>query len=357
MPQVKSMSVVKWSPYNVGEISTLIMKEINKLVANKEYRKKLGLEKGVYNEFRGNTHWNLFVAIQLAEVLTKRINEDMKNIFIQHAHGLNTTSSYLNNLAQQLQKSEFDLSNAVTLAGNNVIKNMKAELAKFTKLSNQITKLSQVIEDRTTTLQNSLENTTQAYHEKLAEGFQNVLKELETKTKNSQKEITDEINNLRSFSAEKFKDITDQVNNRTIPLDKSLVELHERVVNFQDANNNMLDDQKSTLIGEFQEGIGGLMKQNLENVESIRKNNEEFKNQTISQINDSTDSLTSSLESINEHLEQVNQNVTENIKQTELQFGKELKTEITDVRNILSNIRSDIELMKSVLTKLDTKIH
>jgi hypothetical protein len=74
-------------------------------------------------------------------------------------------------------------------------------------------------------------------------------------------------------------------------------------------------------------------------------------------ISDTTDTLSSNLESTNQHLDEVNQNVNEVIKQTELQFSKELKTEITDVRNILSAIRSDIELMKSVLTKLDGKIH
>jgi hypothetical protein len=351
------MSVVKWSPYNVGGISTLIMKEINKLVANKEYRKKLGLEKGVYAEFKGNTHWNLFIAVQLAEVITKRINDDMKNVFIQYAHGLNTSSNYLNNLAQQLQKAEFDINNATTLASNNVIKSLKSDLNKIAKISNKLSRINTDLETKTASLKTDIEDTSTQINERLTEGFQNVLKELENRSETSKKEITDDIMGLREFSDEKFKETAEMFANKIGLIEKNLVDLQERVSSFQEANNNMLDDQTNAVVTEFQEGIGSVMKQNLENVETIRRNNEEFKNQTVTLINDTTDTLSSNLESTNQHLDEVNQNVNEIIKQTELQFSKELKTEITDVRNILSAIRSDIELMKSVLTKLDSKIH
>ena len=146
-------------------------------------------------------------------------------------------------------------------------------------------------------------------------------------------------------------------NNKILTLEKNIEDLQERVSSFQEVNTNMFDDQRSSLITEFQEGIGSVMKQNLESVETIRRNNEEFKNQTVSLINETTDTIASNQETTNQHLDEVNENVNEVIKQTELQFSKELKTEITDVRNILSVIRSDIELMKSVLTKLDNKIH
>jgi hypothetical protein len=357
MPQVKNLSVVKWNPYNVGEISTLIKKEINKLVANKEYRKKLGLEKGVYNEFRGNTHWNMFISIQLAEVLTKRINEDMRNMFIQHAHGLNNTSNHINNLSQQLQKAEFAINNASTLAGNNVIKTIKADLNKLSKIANMLKSINDEQKKGMDTIKSDIEENLNQIQNKVDEGIENLLSEYVQQTESSKNEIIDDIKEFRKFSDGKTKELMDQFSNKMVSMEKQLTDLNDRVNNFQETNSNAVEDQKAMILTEFQEGIGGVLKQNLENVEAIRKNNEDFKDQTITQINDSNDNLNSELEATNQHIEQVNQNITESIRQTELQFGKELKTEITDVRNILSNIRSDIELMKSVLTKLDGKIH
>jgi gas vesicle protein len=322
------------------------MREINQIVAKKEYRRKLGLETGVYKEFKGNTHWNLFLSIQLAEAITKRMNDDLRNIFIQNAHGFNTETTYLNNLSQELKKVEFNINNATTLSGNNIMKTLKTEAATLSKISTQLLKVSKKLEAKSNALETQIDDVSNQINEKLSEGFQA-----------TQKAIIDEIAVLKEIDTEKFNDLSSQFTENTSTLKNDLSEIHERVINFQEANNNMIDDQTKTLIQEFQEGIGGLMKQNLDNIENLIKHNDDIKNQVASKIDDSKNDLNSVLDATNEHLDKANQNINETIKQTELQFNKELKSEISDVRGILSTIRGDIELMKSVLTKLDNKIH
>ena len=99
------------------------------------------------------------------------------------------------------------------------------------------------------------------------------------------------------------------------------------------------------------------MKQNLENFENLKKGNTSHTKEVITQIDQTTDSLSSIMEATNAHMDKTTENINENVQNTEEQFKKELNTEITDLRAILSTIRSDIELMKSVLTKVDSKVH
>ena len=61
MVQTKRPPLIKWNPYKIGDSRAQIMKEINQIVTKKEYRRKVGLEVGAIREFRGNSHWNLFV--------------------------------------------------------------------------------------------------------------------------------------------------------------------------------------------------------------------------------------------------------------------------------------------------------
>lgn len=368
MPKTQSISVVKWSPYNIGEIQTLIMREINQLVAKKEYRRKIGLEKGVYSEFKGNTHWNLFISIKISEALVKRMNEDMRSIFIQNAHGFNSTSTQINNLNQELKKVEFNINSATTLASNNTIKSVRAEMANIKKISAQLTKINNELESRTSSLHEQIETLSNQFNDKLTEGLQSVQKSILDDVNNLKeasfekfnelsKSTLENVNNLKENNTERFNELSSQFNENIANVKNELNNVQERLVNFQEANNNMLDDQTKSLIAEFQEGVGGLLKQNLDNVENLVKNSDDMKNLVVTKVDESKDDLKSVLEATNEHIENINHNINENIKQTELQFNKELKTEVSDIRGILSAIRSDIELMKSVLTKLDTKIH
>ncbi|WP_455392564.1 hypothetical protein [[Eubacterium] cellulosolvens] len=382
MVQKKRPPAIKWNPYSVGETKNLIMKEIKEIVAKKEYRQKLGLEMGVFREFKGNPHWNLLINIQLAEILANRLNSDIKSVFLQATKNLNNTGNTLANITQQLKQAEYNLGNVTTVSNNNVIKTIRGEITKLNKTVNDILKMQNDMKTFKDEIQEIFDNTSKVLNETLNENLQKFLKEVCDSTEASQNVITGDIKSFKDFSGNKFDEVSDLVkvnfsefNEQFMDMDykntesvKKLSEKvtkvedqiqnsNERLMNFQEATNNMFDDQQKILITEFQQGVGGIMKQNLENFEKIKKVDSDQTKEIIIRMDESTENLTSIIEATNEHLEKLNTQTKENIKSSEDNVKKELKNEITDVRAILSTIRSDIELMKSVLTKLDTKIH
>ena len=139
MVQTKKPPVIKWNAYTDGEIKNQIVKEINNVMAKKEYRRKVGLETGAIREFKGNTHWNLYIDIKLAELISKRLTSDLKNLFLQSSHNMSNTNGYLASIAQQIKKAEYNLSNVTTVSSNNTIKFVRSEISKMNKAIENIT--------------------------------------------------------------------------------------------------------------------------------------------------------------------------------------------------------------------------
>lgn len=382
MVQKKRPPVIKWNPYNIGETRSQIMKEINQIVAQKEHRRKIGLESGALREFKGNSHWNLFLSIELAELLTKRLNNDIKNIFMQTSQGLNNTGTYLANISQQLKNAEYKLGNVTTVSNNNVVKIIRDEITKLNKTITGLIELQKKMKADTNKIQGDYENTSKMLKESIDENFQNILKELCDRNEATQVIITEDIHSLKDNVKEQFTEVKDlirvnfseindqainfndvsidsmdKISNLVTKIDTDLNNTKEQVTTFQEATNNRFDDQQNALINEFQEGIGGLMKQNLENYEELKELKTGQTKDITTRIDESTENLTTIIEATNEHLDKIFENTKEGIKNSETELKKELATEITDLRSILSTIRSDIELMKSVLTKIDTKVH
>jgi len=372
MPQ-QQPPVLKWNPYKIGETRTQITKELNQLVAKKEYRRKVGLDLGVYREFKGNTHWNLFITIQLTELLLKRMNEDMKSIFIQNAQLINSTGAYINNVIQHLKKAEYNISNAATLSGNNVVKMVKGEMAKLTKMTSGLSSLKKNLLEKTQEIQNELDNTQNILNQAVTDGFKESIKEINENTDSAKTTIQNNLKDFKDFDSERFNELnaqlvglneklvqtlenqSEQLNGKLDGVSTNVGDISERVGNFHEAMNNVLDDSQRAIVNEFQEGVGALMKLNSENLDAMKINGAEVSEQIINQIENSTENLTTVLDATNEHIDKVNENMDVSVKNVESEISKQIDTEITDVRAILSSIRSDIELMKSVLTKLDNK--
>ncbi len=382
MVQKKRPPVMNWNPYQAGETRNMIMNEINLLVNKKDHRRKLGLETGSLREFKGNAHWNLFIAIELAELLNKRLNSDLKNLFIQTTQGMNSTTTHLTNISQQLKKAEYNLGNVTTLASNNSIKIIGTEVAKLNKQISNITQIQNTIKTTTDKIQTEIDNVSNIIQETITQNHQTLLKELGDRNEAMQMIITEDLHSLKKITEEKTKQLNDmaqdnfsdlneqisEVDNKNTKYlkelseqvkntDKKIVSTQEQITSFQEASNNMFDDQQNTIISEIQEGIGGLMKQNLDNFKKLEKIETTQTANVTSRIDETTENLTSIIEATNEHLDKINEHVKDSIVNSESEIKKELNTEVSDIRAILSTIRSDIELMKSVLTKIDTKVH
>jgi hypothetical protein len=371
MVQTKKPPVIKWNAYTDGEIKNQIIKEINNVMAKKEYRRKVGLETGAIREFKGNTHWNLYIDIKLAELISRRLSSDLKNIFIQTSQNMSNTNGYLASIAQQIKKTEYNLSNVTTVSSNNTIKFVRSEITKMNKAIVSITAAQKEIKTASENLQAEIESASNAAKDELIAEFQKNHKEQCDRNEATQTIITDDINAMKDQIQVRISELNDTVseerdnntqsfkivNKSLTELSKDLKNTEEHLSTFQEATNNMFDDQQKTIVTEFQEGVGGLMKQNLDTSNKTEKLMKAETKELTTRVDESSENLTSIIEATNEHLDKVAGHVKEHIKSTESQIKKELNTEVTDLRTILSTIRSDIELMKSVLTKVDSKIH
>jgi hypothetical protein len=382
MVQTKRPPVIKWTPYNLGETKNYIMKEINQIVAQKDHRKKVGLETGSFREFKGNSHWNLFLNIEMIELLTKRLNSDIKTVFLQTSQGLNNANSYLTNLSQELKKAEYNLSNVTTVSNNNVVKIIRNELGKLNKVITGWVEFEKKIKETTDKLQKELSSTSDQLKQTVDESLKNFIKEFSERTEASQAVITEDIHTFKDLSQTRFDEISDlikvnfsEISEQTVStndnnlksyndlseklkdIGNNLLDTQEQVVTFQDATNNRFDDSQNTVLSEFQEGVGGLMKQNLDNFENLKKHDAAQTKEIVGQIDETTNNLLTVLDATNDHMNKVNDNINENMKHTEEQYTKDLKGEMADLKTILGTIQSDINLMKSVLTKIDTKVH
>ena len=371
MVQTKKPPLIKWNPYNFGETKQEIMKTVNEIVAKKDFRRKTGLELGALREYKGNPHWNLYVTIELIELMSKRLNNDLRTVFLQTTQGINNTSNYLANISQQLQKTEYDLNNVTTVGNNNVMKVVKGEVAKLTKVINTLQTTQKELKAYTTNIQEELTKVSEMFDNVLNGQIKNLISELNERNEESQSVITEDIRNLKATTIKKIqevnenlaktdektagslKDMTDKLSAVRADINKT----EEHITVFQEATNHMIDDQQNAIIKEFQGGIGGLLKHNLENFGKLGKDNTTVKKDIANKIDETTENLTSIFDATNKHLDKVYDQIKEDMKLTENEYRKDMNKEITDLRAILSTIRSDIELMKSVLTKVDAKIH
>lgn len=321
--------VVRWNPYKVGELRDQILRELNAIASGKDYRRKKGLEAGAIREVKSNPHWQLYATIELFEMFSKRVDDVFKNTYIGTMQNLNESSNNLRGLAQQLQNAEYNINNTSTLAANNIIKGLKGEAARMTKLQQSLTKMGADSKKHTDAISSDLRKVASLFKTTITQKF-DALKG----------EIQDDFGNMSRDLTEEVKNISEQVGNTSNTID----DMGTKMENFREITTNVLDEHQTHLASELKDSMEALNTRNEESVGEMSKN-----------LEDAVTNLTSLFNSTNEHLDKVSESVMKKMDDTTEDSKKELQREVSELRTSLSTVRSDIELMKSVLTKLDGK--
>jgi hypothetical protein len=216
------------------------------------------------------------------------------------------------------------------------------------KIKNASIKLLKNV-DATSTL---LVNTMNENHEDLKSNLNEKMQALEDLTSEKFTGMDEKIDEIDNKTIENLKGLSRQVDG----VRKDVTENVTNIKNLHVGTTNMMDDMQTNTIREFQEGIGGLMKQNLDNFENINNMQSANLADLTTKLNDSKDDLTSVVEATNEHLDKIYEKLQDDVQKSNEDVKNEILEEITDLRStILSTIRNDIELMKSVVNKIDSK--
>ncbi len=310
--------VVRWNPYKVGELRDQILRELNAIATGKDYRRKKGLESGAIREVKSNPHWQLYATIELFEMFSKRVDDVFKNTYVGTIQSLNESSGNIRGLAQQLQSAEYNINNTSTIAANNIIKGLKDEATRLNKVQQSLNKLGVDSKKRTDAVSSDLRKVANLFKKTLNENF-GILKT----------EVKENFGNLGRELTEEVKTISEQVEN----MDNNLNEMGSKMDNFREVSTNVMDEHQNAIVSELKDAIA-----------TMGKN-----------LDDNTDNLTSLFNSTNEHLDKIDESVGKKLDASQDNMQKDLQREVSELRTSLSTIRSDIELMKTVLTKLDSK--
>jgi uncharacterized phage infection (PIP) family protein YhgE len=310
--------VVRWNPYKVGELRDKILRELNAIASGKDYRRKKGLESGAIREVKSNPHWQLYATIELFEMFSKRVDDVFKNTYMGTIQGLNESSNNIRGLAQQLQTAEYNINNTSTVAANNIIKGLKDEATRLNKVQQSLNKLTTDTKKQTDAVSSDLRKVASLFKKTMAENFDTFKNELQEDLGNLSRELTEE-----------SKSINEQVEG----MSNNINEMGSKMDNFREVTTNVMDEHQNAIASELKDAIA-----------TMRKN-----------LDENTDNLTSLFNSTNEHLDKIDESIGVKLASTHEDIQKDLQREVAELRTSLSTIRSDIELMKSVLTKLDNR--
>jgi hypothetical protein len=310
--------VVKWNPYKVGELRDKILRELNAIATGKDYRRKKGLESGAIRDVKSNPHWQLYATIELFEMFSKRLDDVFKNTYIGTIQTLNESSNNIRSLAQQLQTAEYNINNNSTVAANNIIKGLKDEAVRLNKVQQSMNKLATDTKKQTDSVSSDLRKVATLFKKTLGENFETFKTELQEDFGNLKTELNGEV-----------KSISEKVEH----MDKNIDEMGSNMDKFREITTNVMDEHQNAFVSELKEAIN-----------TIGKN-----------LDENTGNLTELFNSTNEHLDKIDENVARKLDESNENLQKELQREVTELRTSLSTIRGDIELMKSLLTKIDRR--
>lgn len=384
MPGKKSQTqpTLKWDTYKIGSIRTPVIRELNLIVQEKEYRQKKGLESGGLKDVKGNPHWQLYATIELFEMLSKRIDDIQKFSFFRTYQQLNTSINRLDQLSIQLQNTGNNLNANVTQSQNSLANILAKESESLkliqqnlndghSSLKNQNDELKSDIKKIIKILKTALTSEMSAFTEKISTNINLMVDKIETngnelkenisvlkdflvtesselkeeadkylvsftsKMNENNSRLIEELNNLRSLISTTLNDNMQKIEIQFNDQNTSFTNLiNDKIQTHQETVNNIFKDQHKLIVTKINQTSETSSKQMIDLLQNITLNSEENTNK------------------LSQHIDELNEGRIGQIDEVKTSLDKKLTQEIEDLRTVLSNIRTDIELMKSLLTQL-----
>ncbi len=373
--------MAKWESYKKGLIRRQVMQEI-KDVADKEWRKKKGLEDPPLVEFRKNSHYLMYATIELTELLMSRIDGIIKGTYIaldgQMGTGFRRIEGVLDkemkNLGLSIKRSNMELKGEMTkkLKQSSMRENkMLGELKEvktgvnglLDTMRDDILKASKGIIKATareiTNLRGNIEVETDEVGDRMEKVEENILNFLNTmdsdlsvNLNNKMGEIAKAIqvfnSELNKRSQARAKDEQEQFKHLDDKLEDLTLKSHVATRNLADSLTKGLGTIKSDLSKEMDSFTNDSRAMLIHNEEVV---SEESK-KTINQLKELTDIVQENYMDTQKMLKQQHKQLMDTVVKNQEEASRTMEREITEVRSLIANIRGDIELIKTFLTKL-----
>ena len=373
--------MVKWEPYKKGLIRAQLKKDI-KDIGDKDWRKKKGLEDTPVLDFRKNTHYLLHATIELAEMLMSRFDGIMKGTYLALEGQLATS---FRNVGEKVNNDLKNLGLMVKRANAEANAEMTKKLKQSSMRENKI--LAEIKEVRVE--QNSILATTRDDILKASKGIikaaareiTNLRSNLEVETDEMADRLEKVEENILNFLNTMDSDFSVTIKEKMGEIAKAIQVFNSELSKRSLGRAKVDDDRFKQLDGKLedlilkshvaQRSLTDAVTKNLEEVKIVVENElDDFSKETQISLDESRKFLASETKKTIENVKELtdivqenyvdtrdmlkvqNKQLMETLNKNQEELKKNMEREISEVRSLIANIRGDIELIKTFLTKL-----
>ena len=369
--------MAKWDSYKRGLIRRQLDKELRE-IADKEMRKKKGLDDPPLVEFKKNVHWALYAVTELSEILMSRIDGIVKGTYLALDGQLNTNFERFNkeikNLGMVVKRS-----NAET--NSEMMKKLKQSSMRENKILSEIKEVQGGVDGLLRTMREDILKASKGIIKATAREITNLRGNLEVETDEVGDRVEKVEENVLNFlntmdsdfnvtMKEKMSDIAkaiqvfnNELNKRSLNQAKGDEErfkqvdskLEDLILKSHVATRTLTDNVTKNL-GELKSGLSMEMNTFKKDSTSILVHNEEIvtseSKKTIEHVKELTDIVQENYVDTRGMLKDQHKQLVEALATNQKESMRIMEREIGEVRSLIANIRGDIELIKTFLTKL-----
>lgn len=373
--------MAKWEPYKKGLMRAQLKQE-TKNIGDKEWRKKNGLEDSPLLDFRKNAHWVLHSTIELAEMLMSRFDGIMKGTYIALDGQMSAGFSKLNDrLGKETQSMALSVKRANAEMDQVITKKLKQSSMRENKILGEVKETRGELDKVLLTMRDDILKASKGIIKATAREITNLRSNMEVETDEVGGRMEKVEENILNFLNTMDSDFSVTLKENMSGVAKAIQvfnsELNKRAQNnmkVEEERFNHIDGKLEDLtlkshvatrtltdvvtknLGEMKAEVGNRMDSfSKENKDILDKNADVLaveSRKTIDQVKELTDIVQENYVDTSDLLKKQQKQLMESLLKNQEEIKRNMDREINEVRNLIANIRGDIELIKTFLTKL-----
>jgi hypothetical protein len=354
---------VLWNFYKKGMISNEALAEVNRVNLDKDMRRKK-VETGPIATCKSE-QMAVYATLQIVESLFTKIDELFYGTYKGSITASQTTNQYVINVQKQmstvmqgLKTSETNLRNAVSQSSVNTAKLLKQETLRINKIISLIEKSgakSGVNKNLVENFRSDLKKATKV----IREGSTSDLKELEqtiirtlhkrdeafVKAVGEQyKDLVNEIGKQKK-SEKRTPDLSPEIKEQLTGLTENLDLIGDRIEGLQGSIVEYMEAKEEG--GE----VGDLGKV-METLEDNAQENAELNEAQTQMLMEQMALMQSEVEAYQKTTDKKLDGIQTRVDKAQKASKDEISKEVKDLRGLLNSMRADIELMKTIVSKM-----
>ncbi|MDP7265705.1 MAG: hypothetical protein QGH39_09135, partial [Candidatus Thermoplasmatota archaeon] len=333
-------------------------------------------------DFKKNAHWVLFSTIELAEMLMSRFDGIMKGTYIALDGQMSTGFTRLNDrLGKETQSIALSVKRANAEMDREMTKRLKQSSMRENKILSEVKGVRGEVDNVLLTMRDDILKASKGIIKATAREITNLRSNMEVETDEVSGRMEKVEENILNFLNTMDSDFSVTLKEKMSGVAKAIQvfnsELNKRAHNnmkVEEERFNHIDGKLEDLtlkshvatrtltdvvtknLGDMKTEVGGRMDSfSKENKAILDKNAADLaaeSHKTIDQVKDLTDIVQENYVDTSDLLKKQQKQLMDSLLKNQEEIKRNLDREISEVRSLIANIRGDIELIKTFLTKL-----